>query len=557
MKKMIWFAFLVITQSINAQWVNDPLNNTIINNNEGTHMLPKVTVNPDGSYYFSWYGGVDNVNMNLAYFNHEGQNLWTDNAFLVSNHPQNGWVDDYVLLSDSDGNAIIVFSDIRQNSTKNVVAYKISNQGEQLWGEDGILFSVSNSDDYTPKAAILSNNNLYISCYTSYTNGFNSEIKLYKLDENGNKLWGESGKTFSSEESLVFPEIFVNEDGGFSLAYYKETGSFPAITRELAMMRFDADGEQLWDNPAIVTNAGGISSWDVIKLKKDLNGGAYFVWNDDRYNDMIPESYAQHVDGNGETQWEENGVLISTLQNTFHLYGIPVGVNEAGDFIVLWNKLNSTQSQGALMYQRISPAGERLETDYGKTVISMTPQMQNGFFAMQNHDTSFFFYSFFLPGSMYLTSHNVLALDAQGEMLWENPTELCTSEIPRNHPSTTGFYENQTVVVWSDTQDGEERIMAQNIFIDGKMGTSTVGIDNILSKDSKQYFTHFKASTNTVYLKNIENNDVITIYNMDGKIILRTSAKPELTVNLASKGLYIGRLSRNGESLENFKILNN
>jgi hypothetical protein len=58
-------------------------------------------------------------------------------------------VADYSLVVDHDGNAVVSFADIR-NGNPDLVVYKISQDGEQLFGDDGILVTETVSVEFFP-----------------------------------------------------------------------------------------------------------------------------------------------------------------------------------------------------------------------------------------------------------------------------------------------------------------------------------------------------------------------------------------------------------------------
>ncbi|NOR86625.1 MAG: hypothetical protein GQ527_03355 [Bacteroidales bacterium] len=553
--KNIWLiAFVLLIQVGQAQWVDNPATNTLVHSNAGSHYLSKVATNPDGSYYFSWWGGSGNINMNLNYFSHAGENIW-GSAVLVSGHAQNSWVDDYNMTSDHEGNAIIVFSDVREASTKNVVAYKLDSEGNQLWGEDGIFFSLNESGDYNPIVVVNEDNTAFVIYSTAYNKGDFNKIIAHKIEADGTLPWGSDGKSYAGiSESWSFPQAVANPDGGFSIGFFKETGTFPALQRKIAMIRCDADGNQMWSSPALVQDLTGISAWDDIFIKGDGNGGAYHVWHDDRYFDNMAESYAQYVNPDGETQWVENGVLLSSEAGFFQFYALPAGVNQSGEFVVLWNKVNSNQSMAALMYQRISADGNLLETNYGKIILPLSDQMQNGINAEQMGDTTFYLYNYFLPSSSYYRSYNMVALDATGQNIWGQEVELCNAEIDRSHPNMSGFYENQAVVTWTDDHGIGNRTMAQNIFTDGALGSSPVNIEDVLM-DQQQYYLSYNPVSHTILFKDIEANDELKVYNIQGQIIYRNQATNTVQLNKSGNGVFVGILYRNGRVIERFKFV--
>lgn len=468
--KKLWILFVLISFGVQAQWTDDAGLNTIINEDANAHYVPKVASTPNGEYFFSWYGGAGNLDMNLAFSAHDGTENWADDM-KVSTHPQNTWVDDYTLLSDKDGNAIVIFSDTR-NGNKDVVVYKVDAEGNQLWGEDGIVFPVPGSEEYQPTGVVNIDNSVTVLFSTNYSVG-TDKIFVHKIAEDGTLTWGEDGKSFSGFGSKwALPSAVANADGGFSFGFFKETGNFPALTRHIAAIRCDGDGEMIWDGEKNITEAGGITAWSDLSLFGTGDGSLYFAWADDRYNNMTSEIYAQYIDGDGVAKWETDGLLLGTENSGHQLAEVISGPNTNGEFVVLWNLLNGNQSQAALKYQRVSSDGQLLEGDAGATIIPMNAQLQNGSQAVQIGEETYYFYRNFFPGSTYLGTLNMLALDGDGEQVWDSPTELSNSQNSKSHAFLSAFHSEQAVVTWSDELGDDTRVMAQNIFTDGAIGES-------------------------------------------------------------------------------------
>jgi hypothetical protein len=142
------FLFTLSFLFANGQWNSDTQQNTVVSDSDGEKAVTHIAQTDDGKYFISWYGGADNYNMNLALLDSAGYALW-DEPLVVSDHPQNTWVADYSLVVDHDGNAVVSFADIR-NGNPDLVVYKISQDGEQLFGDDGILVTETVSEEFFP-----------------------------------------------------------------------------------------------------------------------------------------------------------------------------------------------------------------------------------------------------------------------------------------------------------------------------------------------------------------------------------------------------------------------
>jgi hypothetical protein len=93
----------------------------------------KIAASPDGGCYISWFqneGG--NYNVYMQSLDSRGNEQWAHGGVLVSNHTSLSSLVDYDLIADSAGNAVIVFTDARDGTDRDVFAYRVSSSGQQM-----------------------------------------------------------------------------------------------------------------------------------------------------------------------------------------------------------------------------------------------------------------------------------------------------------------------------------------------------------------------------------------------------------------------------------------
>ena len=154
---LICFPFLLF-----AQWSDDPSLNTEIIDTIGEQILPKVVVNADnGESYISWFSKFDNLNYDvyMQRLDADGNKLWAENGLLISNNTTDTWVTDYDLVIDNDGCAVLVTQDLRTGYS-DVYAYRISPDGEFLWGDDGIALTNNTDFNPSPRAIVTQDGNI-------------------------------------------------------------------------------------------------------------------------------------------------------------------------------------------------------------------------------------------------------------------------------------------------------------------------------------------------------------------------------------------------------------
>ena len=158
------FAYLIaslLLSGLCAQWSVDAQNPNLIAGFPAEQVMPKVAVCENGNTYicrFDNNGGSYKVYLNLLAV--DGTPVGTTpQGVLISEHNQMTWLTEYDLTVDNDGNAVIVFQDIRNSGVNNVVAYKISPEEAFLWGPDGIALSADTNPDFGNMSPVVFNSN--------------------------------------------------------------------------------------------------------------------------------------------------------------------------------------------------------------------------------------------------------------------------------------------------------------------------------------------------------------------------------------------------------------
>ena len=147
------FAFIMLLFSycitLNAQWSSDPAVNLQVCDVTGDQALPKIASTSDGGCYISWF---DHRSTSYAVYLQRldvmGNKLWNTDGLLISDNSQNSSLVDWAIASDNQDNAILTFTDTRDNDSLHAFSYLIDPSGNFLWGNNGIR--LSGDGDYQP-----------------------------------------------------------------------------------------------------------------------------------------------------------------------------------------------------------------------------------------------------------------------------------------------------------------------------------------------------------------------------------------------------------------------
>jgi hypothetical protein len=447
-----------------SQWSTDPAVNNPINILSGEQAIPKIATCPNGDTYIASFSNESgNYNVRMQRLNAQGVPQWVTNGILISDNPQDTWLTDWDMTADIDNHAILVFPDIR-NGGANVVAYRISPTGSFVWGDDGIVLSTGDGN-YSPKVTSTSAGNAIIAWSQE------DVTHVQKISPTGSMPWGSGGITLSqSGFTFSWPQLMPVGTDEFIMKYFKDSGSFPAITRLVFAQRYNASGGAVWSSPTSISNAGGISPWtQIFPFVNDGSDGFYIAWHDDRDNNMLASTWVQHISSTGTVLFPTNGVEASTMGGRNHFYpqlDLPPG---SSNVYVFWNEMDADQNLRGIYGQKLSSAGSRLWATTGQVFIeiSSTDVLPDG--ARHSPTDVVLFYEEAMGGSDYQLK--AMRVNADGGFVWAPTSKtICSVASSKVHTEVNNFANNQWILSWEDDRSGESDIYAQNIQLDGTLG---------------------------------------------------------------------------------------
>ncbi|MCD4736355.1 MAG: hypothetical protein K8R53_09945, partial [Bacteroidales bacterium] len=409
-----------------AQWSNDPSVNNPIALAPGEDAIPKIVTAQSGISYISWFSSENsNYNVRLQKLDVYGNELWVENGILISDHPSMSWLTDWDLAIDQLEYAIITFQDIRSGNN-NINAYRISPAGVFSWGADGLELSNSTAFNASPKVTVTNSGNAVFAWQAD------NVIIMQKISPDGTKLWGSNGITLSSANTYSWPQLIPVGTDDVILKFFEDSGPIWAPTRHVFAQRYDSDGNPVWTQPAIISDAGGVSAWtQVFPFINDGNDGFYIAWHDDRDFNNLASIFVQHVSSAGLVLFTDDGVEASTMPNRNHFYAhlsLPPG---SDDIFVFWNEMDANQNSRGIYGQKISSLGNRLWSDNGKPLIEISSTNVYPFAASESETDLIVFYE------EYFTVMNAgikaMHIDTDGIIIWDN--NLCTVQSEKVHPA--------------------------------------------------------------------------------------------------------------------------
>ena len=481
-----------------AQWSDDPSVNTKIADTTGYQVQPKVVVDESGNSFVSWFSAGDDMNFNvyMQRLDVNGNKLWADDGLLISNHQTATWTTDYGLALDKDDNAILVNQDMRTNM-RCVYAWKISQDGDFLWGNDGIALSDNSTEDLTPKVNIDQENNAIVmwEALPLDTNDFIKTV-LRKVSPDGTILW--DNVAIEKDSANCWMPRMINTEDTCSIVVWIETdrdtshapGSWEFMYPYA--QKIDAEGNFVWPEPVQLDDAMNMPLFPFApSLKPDGNGGLFVSWIAFPQESLFYSCFVQHVNANGEVQWDQNGVNVTDSIQFLHTNPHIVTFPENEGIAVFWNEerqYSSTDIENSIFGQKISMEGDKLWTAQGKvfdgpyndfdTNTSICDARLDG----QGEIALFYYHKFLkIEGMDTIFAGDIYAnkVDTDGNPVWAERTIISNAESELFDYDISHFKQDQWIMVWGDNRNDPEHdfqtgIYAQNISVDGSIGPTSV-----------------------------------------------------------------------------------
>jgi len=452
-----------------AQWTSDPLENTAITTMSGEQALPKIAIDSNGYSYISWFSNdAGNYDVRLQRLDNNGNTIWPENGIIVSNEPQETWLTDYDLSVGPSGYAVVTFTDIRTGQS-NPVGYRISPNGDMMWGQNGIMLANDNNFDPSPKVCVTTSGNS-IFAWQSIPDSGNSEIRLQKISADGQLLWDDGIVLSQSGIDFTSPYLLQAEGDYAYLIWHKQTGPYYAPNRGLYVQKLDVDGSFMWTSDVVIY--APVVSGPVVNLNmcRDDSGGIIFSWYR-AYDGSHFHCYVQQMDADGTIGMTANGVIASTSTARNHMYPAVAFLDQTQEIIIFFSEQDLDQNMRGMYAQKLDLQGNRLWGNEGIQLIGLSYNDYFLFSANSKDNNAICIYQAAEFGNYIDTKIQAVMLDDEGNFVWlEHFVDLCTYQSQKLHNVMTNYYMGQWVAVWQDLRNDYGDIYAQNIQPNGTLG---------------------------------------------------------------------------------------
>ena len=567
MKNLIVTLFLFFGMlSAYGQWIE---NQGIPIVTEGTSIYDnKTVVGKDGTTYFLGYCpnlkeaedeyDTDNVvyEYRLQAIDKNGVRKFGDLGLLISDYPNRSYcvVNDYLYL-DKEGNIIVVVFDARAHEYEDLMgayAYKISPEGEMLWGEDGVLLGNGRDLVAAMRMVELTDGSIVFAWMRSH--GQLLAIDLQRITAKGEPQW-EPTEVGLNDETVTYQYPYLVDAGmnQFILVYAK------GGAQDLYARKMDFDGTSVWSEDTRIYRGGwgSIPLWTILDVKPSGDGGVILGWNDDRSMTNIETAYMSYVTKDGEIGFSgasDNGD-VKLNYSEFRNFNCKVMADPAGDgFLAFWRETSEGQSWQRMVMQKVSKEGELLYGDEG-VMIADFEETNFGYNSIQpgNEGEAALFYMRQNAGYGDVDVLYITFKTETGEFLMEEPHRLIAGTKERSSMTShvcqeEGFW----ILKWKeDYKDENNNTQEKHLLyrLDYRVNDIT-GVEDIITISDNFYHS------NEQFMVKVANTGKaqIEVFDLMGRKIDNID-NVELNAGLNTiawtnkRGAYIAKMTVNNEVL--------
>ena len=500
MKIKLFLLFLLATLSIRAQWTPLTDVNTEVATSNSDDMKVLGTVNGKTvSVFWKVVSSPINYELRMQVLNNQGVKQLGPDGVLVSNN-----------MSMSTSTAIMKMA-VDQNENVYIgatgtnggigFAFKLDINGNHIWGPNGINLG----GGYVVTILPLSTGEAVIAWNAS------NQTMMQKYSATGLPIWTSNQQVVNGATNGKSPgDLFELPNNEFLLVFH--VISF-GINSTLWAQKYNASGLPMFATPIQLSNKSTV--WNTSYSTAQDGNVVYYGYKAATGTHF--DSYLQRINADGTLPWGINGkdFDITTTRNEMDT---KIAYNSGSPYVwSICNYTNSAQSTYGVYIQKFDKVtGDRQFTDTAKVIYTIgTWKVNSGDLQIVNGFPVFLVKSGLDNGASPTTLH-ACKLDATGSFFWPSETEPMGTYLAskkRVHFSKTN--NGKVVATFIETKaTGGSKIYAQSV----SLNTNNTGTAIVTACNSYTWINNitYTASNNsaTFLLTNVTGGDSLVTLNL-------------------------------------------
>ena len=451
MKRIILlFAGILAMTALQAQWVDDPENNTpIANCDKNSAELYVSTDHSTGDTYVQWhFQGENGWSPWLQRLDINGVPQWPAEGIHITTPDFATWSPGYSMTA-VEGGVVSVFRTLGPHHW----AVKVNADGTFPWGDYGMI--LFNGEGGGRSEVLAGDDGGVWALGTDMDSTF-----LQYVNPDGTLR---NSVTIKDPAKKCSNGLLLPTDNGVFVVYSKHTlQGYTSYVKEIYVAGYDKDGVQFIPETLLLGQQTVGASYVHYAVSDGMGGGYVFQWHNGIGG--VYNTYVTHFNRDGQpTVTELNGIPVHSPDPTHFYTNAYATVDAQGNVIIAYRQSDAdSQSNHRVYVNCITPSGDKLWGD-GILVADATGRSYSDILVdVFNYADGF--------SVIYGTSANTIeatGYDLDANELWHTDmsTSRYTKTISANSP---GYHQAQNIVAWVNANDGG--VFAQNIGEQGEMG---------------------------------------------------------------------------------------
>ncbi len=450
MRTLTLLVAFFITVNINAQWTTDTGVNTLVAESVSEDM--KAIGTSDGQTYVVFWKSVSaptNYELRLQLLDTDGNRQFGDDGMLISdNIPMGTFTVSWSVAVDVNDNLYVGVTGTGDYSGH---AFKIDADGNQLWGIDGIAFPNAFQVIILP----LESGEAIVSWIPG------NQALMQKYDADGNAVWPSPQPVVSGSSKTAPGNLFELSNGDFLMVFH--TYNY-GVNSTLYAQRYNSEGIAQWSSPTQLSDK--TTAYNAYYSGAQDGDVVYYGYKGSHSNRF--DSYLQRINPDGTLPWGINGVDFDVNETDFEM-DTKIAFSPGSQYvwsICTYSNPNQTE-YGEYIQKFDKETGARQLTDNAKMVyaISSDDKVHASDLYLVEGQPFFLLKTGFDNGATP-TTLDVLLLDDNGNFVWpEEVKPMATYEANKKRTHLTKTVNGQSVAVFIEDKSTGLKIYAQN-FID-------------------------------------------------------------------------------------------
>lgn len=311
MKKILYTLCIILLTalSITAQWSTNPSINNMLCNAPNNQTTTKMIADGEGGVIIVWEDyrtSTSNRDIYAQRINYAGIKQWGDsNGIPLGIRATNErWPD---ICTDGKGGALFIWDDNPTAYVTYIKGQRITKSGIKMWSDTGNVITYSGNRQTTGKIVTDNNGGFFIVYQTSEVNSSYLDLKVNRIDSNGNGLWGNGNFICQTGNNQYDLTAINTSDNGFAVSWNDYRFGIET-DNDIFIQKISSTGSILWQINGLPVCIKKFAQ-QYSEMYPDNNGGVFVVWNDKR-DSLQFDIYAQRIRSNGSIVGTADGVPI-------------------------------------------------------------------------------------------------------------------------------------------------------------------------------------------------------------------------------------------------------